>query len=109
MATVRTRGLLGSRSFVDDFSADDGQEDVGPEEVGRGGLEQVAVDERHVGLEAGFQHAEAVFVERRVRSAGGIGAEGVLEGQDLLGMPAAGRLPLGVLARDPRRKGPRTD
>ena len=58
--------------------------------LGRG-AEQVAVDDRQVGAETGLEDAEAILGEPGVGGAGGVGAEGLLEAESMLGVPASGR------------------
>src|SRR4051812_5466416 len=68
----------------------------------RGAVEYVAVDEDEVGHMAGLERAQPVLGEAGISAAAGEGAEGLLQRQPLLRHPAAGGLPLRILAADRR-------
>ena len=62
----------------------------------RRSAKEVAIDQGQVRLHAGFQNSQPVFGEGRVGRAGGEAAERLLEGERLIGVPAARGLTLGV-------------
>ena len=66
--------------------------------LGRVDRNEVAVDDRQVGPHAGPEDAEPVLVERGEGRAGGEAAEGLVQGQQVLGVPAAVGLAAGVSA-----------
>ena len=83
---------------MNDRSLDHRDHDLGREQVVGLGLEQVAIDDRQVGAEARLEDAQAILGEGREGGAGGEAAEGLLEREPLLGVPAAGGLSLRRLA-----------
>ena len=83
-------GGLGLTPPVDGSASEDGAEDLCVEDLERGGGEEVAVEDDEIGEEAGFEAAEAGFAERGEGRRLGVGVDGFLDGQALLGVEGLG-------------------